>query len=202
MLKLDYKKRLKILIFYILILIGTYVFSQLFLENFTDVSTLLVGYTCEVILTLGVIIFLNKNKVRVFSFKGLTLKRIGYSILVSILLFIFIYIISQFYSRYEDIILAYKAIPVPVIILGLLKVIISPVTEGVFYRYIIINISKKYRGLYVIISAILFGILSGELIINFVIATCFAIIYILSDSLELSILSNIIVNLLCYTLIF
>jgi len=91
-----------------------------------------------------------------------------------------------------------KSLNIPILLILLLKVLVSPFIEGIFYRYIVLNISNKHRVILLIASVVIYSILNEVGVVGILFTLCYGVIYLVYGSLELSILVNIIINILIF----
>ena len=198
MLELSLNKRVSLFVMYISTIIFVGVLVSGMVEKSSDLKTLLIGYFLDLLLTIGVIIFFKKNNIVVLKIDAIKKSEVLRAIMLAIVIFVFIYICGNLFKENASMIFKYKSLNIPILLILLLKVLVSPFIEGIFYRYIVLNISNKHRVILLIASVVIYSILNEVGVVGILFTLCYGVIYLAYGSLELSILVNIIINILIF----
>ena len=140
MLELSLNKRVSLFVMYISTIIFVGVLVSGMVEKSSDLKTLLIGYFLDLLLTIGVIIFFKKNNIVVLKIDAIKKSEVLRAIMLAIVIFVFIYICGNLFKENASMIFKYKSLNIPILLILLLKVLVSPFIEGIFYRYIVLNI--------------------------------------------------------------
>ena len=198
MLELSLNKRVSLFVMYISTIIFVGVLVSGMVEKSSDLKTVLIGYFLDLLLTIGVIIFFKKNNIVVLKIDAIKKSEVLRAIMLAIVIFVFIYICGNLFKENASMIFKYKSLNIPILLILLLKVLVSPFIEGIFYRYIVLNISNKHRVILLIASVVIYSILNEVGVVGILFTLCYGVIYLVYGSLELSILVNIIINILIF----
>lgn len=198
MLELSLNKRVSLFVMYISTIIFVGVLVSGMVEKSSDLKTLLIGYFLDLLLTIGVIIFFKKNNIVVLKIDAIKKSEVLRAIMLAIVIFVFIYICGNLFKENASMIFKYKSLNIPILLILLLKIFVSPFTEGIFYRYIVLNISNKHRVILLIASVVIYSILNEVGVVGILFTLSYGVIYLVYGSLELSILVNIIINILIF----